>query len=143
MKKSFLLFFLLSFFIFNTSFSQSDCYKKLEDAFAKRGSLSIGDAVHENVIICFFETGKETRCLSGKARVENGTVSSVFLQREDNMYDLFDESPKNAKKTPPTIVNGISEIAITPEGEKYKVVFYGKLKPKKVNYKTINLPDDL
>ena len=127
-----------------TTFSQQvDCFKKLEDAFAKRGSLSIADAVHENVIISFFETGKETRCISGKARVENGTIISVFLQREDNGYDLFDETPRNSKKTAPIITNGITEMAITPDGEKYRVVFYAKLKPKKANYKSVNLPDDL
>ena len=126
-----------------TTFSQSDCFKKLEEAFTTRGSLSIADAVHENVIISFFETGKETRCISGKARVENGTVNSVFLQREDNGYDLFDETPRNSKKTPPVIINGISEMVITSDGEKYRVIFYAKLKPKKAAYKSINLPDDL
>ena len=141
MKKNLLILAVL-LFGFNT-FSQNDCFKKLEDAFAKRGSLSIADAVHENVIISFFETGKETRCISGKARVENGTIISVFLQREDNGYDLYDETPKNSKKTAPIITNGITEMAITPDGEKYRVVFYAKLKPKKANYKSINLPDDL
>ncbi len=141
MKKQIILLSLL--FISATTFSQVDCFKKLEEAFAKRGSLSIADAVHENVIISFFETGKETRCISGKARVENGTIISVFLQREDNGYDLFDETPRNAKKTPPVITNGITEMAITSDGEKYRVVFYAKLKPKKAAYKSINLPDDL
>jgi hypothetical protein len=141
MKNNLLFLFVILFS--SVSFSQGDCFKKLEDAFTKRGSLSIADAVHENVIISFFETGKETRCISGKARVENGTIISVFLQREDNGYDLYDETPKNSKKSAPIITNGITEMAITPDGEKYRVVFYAKLKPKKANYKSINLPDDL
>ena len=141
MKKHFI--FLSLLFISLSTFSQVDCFKKLEEAFSTRGSLSIADAVHENVIISFFETGKETRCISGKARVENGTIISVFLQREDNGYDLYDEIPRNLKKTAPVITNGITEMAITPDGEKYRVVFYAKLKPKKANYKSINLPDDL
>ena len=141
MKKHFT--FLSLLFISLSTFSQVDCFKKLEEAFSTRGSLSIADAVHENVIISFFETGKETRCISGKTRVENGTIISVFLQREDNGYDLYDEIPRNLKKTAPVITNGITEMAITPDGEKYRVVFYAKLKPKKANYKSINLPDDL
>jgi hypothetical protein len=51
MKKHFI--FLSLLFISASLFGQEDCFKKLEDAFTKRGSLSIADAVHENVIICF------------------------------------------------------------------------------------------
>ncbi|MBI3237685.1 MAG: hypothetical protein HYZ43_02385, partial [Flavobacteriia bacterium] len=36
------------------SFAQDDCFKKLEDAFTKRGSYTIADEMHRNVIISFF-----------------------------------------------------------------------------------------
>ena len=49
----------------------------------------------------------------------------------------------SAKRLPPTISNGISELIQTADGEKFKVVFISKLKPKKKAYKEINLPDDL
>ena len=52
MKKSLLILALL-FFGFN-SYSQSDCFKKLEEAFTKRGALTVADAMHDNVIISFF-----------------------------------------------------------------------------------------
>ena len=122
--------------------STEDCYKKLEDAFLKRGSLVVADAIHPNVIICFFEEGG-SRCVGGKVRVDNSTITSIFLQFEDNTYELMDKKFSNAKKQPPSITNGISELISTADGEKFKVVFIDKLKPKKPTYKEINLPDDL
>jgi hypothetical protein len=140
MKKHFLLLSVL--FLSLSSFSQNDCFKKLEDAFAKRGANTVGDAIHSNVIVSFFEeTG--TRCVGGKVRVENGTITSVFLQFNDNSYELMEKKFYNAKKTPPTITNGISEMIYTADGEKFRIVFIEKLKPKKQVYKEISLPDDL
>lgn len=133
----------LSILLFSlTSFAQDDCFKKLEEAFAKRGSLSVADAIHANVIISFFEESG-AKCVGGKVRVENGTITSVFLQFSDNTYELMEKKFYNAKKTPPVIVNGISEMIYTADGEKFRVVFIDKLKPKKQTYKEINLPDDL
>ncbi len=143
MKRHLLI--LIVLFISGISYSQtatSDCFKRLEEAFAKRGSMSIADAIHTNVIICFFEDGN-SRCISGKVRVENGTITSIFLQNEDNSYELMDKKFYNVKKTAPIIINGITELITTIDGEKLKIVFFEKLKPKKQNYKEINLPDDL
>ena len=143
MKKH--LFFFALIFISGRSLAQTapvDCYKKLEDAFLKRGSLVVADAIHPNVISCFFEEGG-SRCVGGKVRVENSTITSIFLQFEDNTYELMEKKFWNAKKLPPSITNGISELILTPDGEKFKVVFIDKLKPKKQTYKEINLPDDL
>jgi len=142
MKKS--LLFSLSFLLSISAFSQSDdCFKKLEDAFTKRGSYTIADDMHRNVIISFFE-GENTSCVSGKVRVENGVIVSVFLQYKDDTYELYmDKNVYNAKKQSPTISNGISEMIITPTGEKFKVVFIDKLKPKAKSYKTVQLPEDL
>jgi hypothetical protein len=143
MKKH--LFFFALIFISGISLAQTapvDCYKKLEDAFLKRGSLVVADAIHPNVIICFFEEGG-SRCVGGKVRVENSTITSIFLQFEDNTYELMDKKFYNAKKLQPSISNGISELILTADGEKFKVVFIDKLKPKKQTYKEINLPDDL
>jgi hypothetical protein len=140
MKKNLLF---LSVILFSSvSFSQGDCFKKLEDAFTRRGSLSIADAIHSNVIVSFFEEGG-TRCVGGKVRVENGTITSVFLQFNDNSYELMEKKFYNAKKSPPIIVNGISEMILTTDGEKFRIIFIDKLKPKKQIYKEINLPDDL
>lgn len=50
------------------SFAQDDCFKKLEEAFAKRGSYTVADEMHRNVIISFF-TPEGTECRSGKVRV--------------------------------------------------------------------------
>ena len=140
MKKSLLI--LSAIFISTTSFSQGDCFKKLEEAFSKRGSMSIADDMHLNVIVSFFE-GESVKCVGGKVRVENGTITSIFLQFNDNTHESMNKKFYNSKKTPPIISNGISEMIYTAEGEKFRVIFIDKLKPKKREYKEINLPDDL
>lgn len=124
------------------SFAQDDCFKKLEEAFSKRGSYTVADEMHRNVIISFF-TPEGTECRSGKVRVENGTIVSIFLQFDDSTYELYEKKFYNAKKLSPTITNGISEMIFTSDGEKFKVVFIDKLKPKQKSYKQADLPTDL
>ncbi len=137
-----LLFSALALLLTTSVVAQDDCYKKLEEAFAKRGSYTVADEMHRNVIVSFF-TPEGTECLSGKARVENGTITSVFLMFDDNTYELYEKKFYNAKKTSPTITNGISEMIYTADGEKFKVVFIDKLKPKAKTYKQVELPTDL
>jgi len=127
------------------SFSQDsqDCFTRLENAFKERGSLAISDGIHEEVYICFFEEN-ETYCVEGKVRVENGTIVAIFPKFDDNSFETYNKKFYSAsKKMPPIISNGISEMATTAEGEKFRVVFIKKLKPKKKAYKEISLPDDL
>lgn len=139
--KNFLLAALTLFLGFST-FAQDDCFKRLEEAFAKRGSYTVADDMHRNVIVSFF-TPDGTECRTGKARVENGTVVSIFLQYDDNTYELYEKKFFNAKKTAPSITNGISEMIFTVDGEKLKIVFIDKLKPKQKSYKQAELPGDL
>lgn len=119
-----------------------DCYKKLEEAFMKRGAYTVADNIHSNVIISFFDKDGTT-CVSGKVRVENGQIISIFLQYDDNTYELMETKFYNEKKSFPTITNGISEMIYTADGQKLKVVFIEKLKPKQKNVKTVTIPDDL
>ena len=141
MKKQLVI--LFTIVLSSITFAQEDCYTRLENAFKERGSLSVSDDIHSNVILCFFEE-EGTRCVGGKVRVDNGTVTSVFLQYEDNTYEIMSKKfYSSAKRLPPTISNGISELIQTADGEKFKVVFISKLKPKKKAYKEISLPDDL
>lgn len=140
MKKYLFLSLLLAGFL--SVSAQDDCFKRLEEAFKKRGAYSVADDMHRNVIISFFE-GEGTNCVAGKARVENGTVVSIFLQYKDDTYELLDKKFANAKKLAPTIENGISEMIFTVDGEKLRIVFIDKLKPKAKSYKSVNLPDDL
>lgn len=129
------------FFVTNLN-AQDDCYKKLEDAFAKRGSYTVSDETHRNVIVSFF-TAEGTECRSGKVRVENGTITSVWLYFEDGAAELMEKKFYNAKKSAPTVTNGISEMIYTVDGEKFKIVFIDKLKPKQKTYKQADLPTDL
>lgn len=140
MKKG--LLFLSSILMTLSLSAQGDCFKKLEDAFIKRGSYTVADDMHRNVIISYFEK-EGTSCVAGKARVENGQIMSVFIQYDDNTYELMDKKFYNEKKTAPIIMNGISEMIYTADGEKFKVVFIDKLKPKQKTLKEVTLPDDL
>ena len=139
MKKSLLV---LCVSILSLSASGQACFLRLQKAFDERGAYAISDDMHRNVILSFFDGG-ETYCISGKARVENGTIVSVFKQFADDSYELMDKKIYNSKKQPPTIVNGISEMIYNEDSEKFKIVFIDALKPKQKEYKEVVLPDDL
>ncbi len=140
MKKSILA--ILSLIITVTAFSQeNDCFTKLEKAFEKRGANTVADDMHRNVILSFFE-GTESYCLNGKVRVENGNITSIFIQYKEGDYELYDKKFWNAQKNPPKINNGISEMILTQDGEKLRVVFIEKLKQKQREYSKTQLPDD-
>ena len=140
MKKG--LFIFLSFISFATFAQDDECFVRLQKAFDDRGSFTVADDMHRNVIISYFQDGG-SRCILGKARVENGTIVSVFLQYSDDTYELMEKKFYNATKQPPTIVNGISEMIFNSDGEKFKVVFIDQLKPKKKEFKSVTIPDDL
>lgn len=140
MKKG-LLFFFFGILLSTASFSQ-DCFTRLQKAFDDRGAYAVADDMHRNVYLSFFEDGS-SRCVGGKARVENGKVVSVFMQYDDDTYQLMDAKFFNSQKGSPEIINGISEMIYTSEGEKFKVVFIEQLKPKQKSLKQVELPDDL
>jgi hypothetical protein len=100
MKKGLLI--LSSFLIGCASFAQDDCYKRLEEAFAKRGAYTVADDMHRNVIISYFEK-EGTSCVSGKARVENGQIVSLFIQYDDNTYELIEKKFYNDKRHRPQL----------------------------------------
>jgi hypothetical protein len=122
--------------------AQGNCYTKLEEAFKKRGSYTVADDIHRNVIISFV-TDKDTTCVYGKARVENGAMVNIFLQFEDNTYEIYEKKFYNANKMTPIITNGMSELIYTIDGEVFKVFFIDRMKPKQKSYKEVTLPDDL
>ncbi|MEJ6776113.1 MAG: hypothetical protein QNK85_02160 [Crocinitomicaceae bacterium] len=140
MKKSILALFVM--FIGLSSFGQNECFIRLQKAFDDRGSFTPSDDMHRNVIVSYFQDGGGSYCLSGKVRVENGLISSIFLQYEDDTYELLRDF-YNYKKSPPKIVNGITEMIFNADDEKFKIVFIDQLKPKKKSYKLVALPDDL
>jgi hypothetical protein len=140
MKILYLLFLFITMSVFTAR--AQNCFTQLEEAFNKRGSYTISDDMHRNVILSFFNT-RDTSCVTGKVRVENGTITSIFLEYQDNTFELMERKYFNAKKQFPTITNGISELIYTTEGEKFKVVFIDKLKPKSKEYNKAVIPKDL
>ena len=140
MKKQILLIFFG--ILLSSSAMAQDCFIRLQKAFDDRGAYSVGDNMHRNVYLSYFEDGT-SRCISGKVRVENGKIVSVFMQYNDGTYELLDAKFYNSNKLQPAIINGISEMIYTAEGEKFKVVFIDQLKPKQKAFKAIELPDNL
>lgn len=132
LKNVFYIMFLISF----SSFSQDndDCFSNFENAFKERGSYFVADDIHSNVIICFFhEVGNV--CLEGKVRVEENSITAVFIKLENNSYvHMKEKFYSESKKTAPQILNGISEMAQNSKGEKFKIIFINSLKPE-VKYK--------
>lgn len=115
--------------IFFFAHSQSECFSKFEKAFAERGATLVPDAMHKNVVICFFNK-ERMGCYCGKVRVEGGKITSVFLQYSDESYVLYEDAFYNTLKKAPTIKNGISEMIYSAKGESFKIVFMDQLKPK-------------
>ncbi len=124
-----LFFAVFCFVLSNFSFTQAECFAKMEKAFSERGAYEVSDAMHKNVAICFFSKDR-IGCYHGKVRVEGGKITSVFLQFSDDTYLLLEEQFYNSSKKPPVIKNGISEMIFTAKGESFKVVFMDQLKPK-------------
>jgi hypothetical protein len=141
MRKTVLLLFLTLLFA-NGASAQSGCLDEWRKAFDKRGAYSVSDDMHRKVYISFVEDGVST-CISGKARVENGRIVSVFLQYEDGSYELMDEKLLNKDGRPPKVENGISEEIINESNDHFYVIFVEKLKPEKKKYKTVGGPGDL
>jgi hypothetical protein len=135
-----------SFFLFGSlsisAQETADCLRKLEYLFNSRGSYTVEDAIHKNVIIVkTTPTGND--CYDGKARVENGAVVSIFIMLEDSTYTMIDKKFTSEKKTAPIIQNGFSEPIITEDGDRFIIVFVEKLKPKSKSFKEAEIPEDL
>jgi len=121
--------------------SDSDCFLKWAILFEKRGSNKVVDGTYENAIIAIRKhlydeetmmTSTTTNCYSGKAIVEGGKVTSMFLRLVDNSYEKID---RDYKYNIHAIVEaGISKTRVTKTNELINVIFPDKLKPKKQPY---------
>jgi hypothetical protein len=139
MKKTLLLLFFSA--LMSSAFSQG-CLNDWKNAFEKRGAYTVSDDMHRKVYI-HFSDGLDSYCISGKARVENGKVVSIFLQYEDGTYELMDMKIANGKGQNASVFNGISEEIINEEGDHFYVIFVEKLKPTKKAYKKVGGPGDM
>src|SRR5690554_7280016 len=133
-------------FVASNAFAQTkkdlNCFEIYEKAFKERGSFQISDNMYRNVMLSFFE-GDEVYCVRGKVRVENGYISSIFYYYDDNTEELYDKKFHNLKNEPPTVTNGISEMIINADRERFRVVFIDELKPKRKALQQMKIPDDL
>lgn len=139
MKRT-LLFFLVTCCL-SGAYSQG-CVDAWRKAFKERGAYTVGDDMHRLVYINFIQ-GEDSYCVSGKARVENGRVVSIFLMFEDGTYELMDMKINNKEGKPASITNGVSEEIINEQGDRFYVIFVEKLKPKQKEYKTVGGPGDI
>ena len=67
--------------------SQSDCFLKLEKAFTERGANPVPDAMHKNVVICFFNK-ERMGCFAGKVRVEGGKITRLEVSPLSRRSDI-------------------------------------------------------
>lgn len=127
----------------NLSLAQEkNCFQVYEDAFKELGAFTVSDNIYRNVMISFFE-GEEVFCVRGKVRVENGYVTSIFYYYDDNTEELYDKRFHNLKGEPPTISNGISEMIVNADRERFRIVFIDNLKPKRKQLQRMEIPSDL
>lgn len=145
--KRILLFILVGVFVFGAelSFAQKgepNCFERYEQAFKERGAYAISDNIYRTVMISFFD-GDEVYCIKGKVRVEGGYVTSIFYYYDDGSVELYDKKFANAKNEPPTVSNGISEMIINADRQKFRIVFMDRLKPKQKHLQKLEIPDDL
>lgn len=115
--------------IVTSSINAQDCHTRLQNSFDSRGAFPVLDDMHQNIFISFFEDGI-SRCVLGKVLVKNSVITSIYLQYDDNTFELMDSNFYNSERKPPSIINGISEMIYTTDGDKFKVIFIDVLKPK-------------
>ena len=132
---------LLGFSSLSTA-QDNGCFDRLKKAFDERGSFTVSDDIHRNVIVVFFDDA-ESSCVKGKARVVNGSLESIFIFYDDNTSELYVDKPQTAKKEPVKIENGISDVVRTRNNERIRVVFIDNLKPKQKSFRKVDIPDDL
>lgn len=119
-----------------------DCFQVYEEAFKERGAYTISDNIYRNVMISFFD-GEEVYCVRAKVRVENGFITSIFFYYDDNTEELYEKKFNTLEGKSPRVINGISEMIINSDREKFKIVFIDKLKPKKKQLQRMIIPEDL
>ena len=119
-----------------TTKTNETCLEQYQKQFKERGAGSIEDGNHKVIISVTTEMG--TDCYEGKAKVESGTVSAIYMIYEDGTSDFLDRKYKGNSK--PKIVNGISESLSTTDGETIQVVFFTKIMPKKKQFKKASGP---
>ena len=136
MNKFYLLIFSV---VITASLNAQSCADQWKAVFEKRGAYTVADNIHRNVVVSIWE-GEDVYCVSGKVRVENGRVVSLWIMLENEEYDLVDKKLLNSKKEPPMITNGFSEVFYSPEKEKFQIFFKEKIKPKKKGYKQVGGP---
>lgn len=126
--------------VFAQEENQKTCFQQYQAIFKKRGAQGVGDGMHREVVVSVTDD-YGTACYYGKARVEGGQVTSIFIKFMDGEYELFES--KDFKGGPgATISNGISEAWITKkDGRTMRVIFIKKINPKKKKYQTAPPPD--
>jgi hypothetical protein len=117
------------------------CSKGYEVIFEKRGADHVEDGIHKDVVIDFVEHG-QSFCYSGKARIEEGKITSIWIELEDDNYLLIDGEAFTADNKKPGIANGISDWFIYKDGRKARVLFIAKIKPEPVDKKPAMTPEE-
>ena len=120
-----------------TAKKELSCYESYKKEFDERGAYNVEDGKYTGVVVAV-TTSSGTDCVSAKVQVEEGYVTTIWLQYEDNTFEYLDRKYKGPSKC--KIVNGITEALVTTDGESIYVVFVDKIRPKKKQLKKITGP---
>jgi len=141
MKKCLLALFIslpaLATFAQTTAKKEATCYDSYKKEFDDRGAYNVEDGKYTGVVVAV-ATSSGTDCVSAKVQVEEGFVTTIWLQYEDNTFEYLDRKYKGPSKA--KIVNGITEALVTVDGESIYVIFVDKIRPKKKQLKKITGP---
>lgn len=141
MKKCLLALFIslpaLATYAQTTAKKELSCYDSYKKEFDDRGAYNVEDGKYTGVVVAV-STSSGTDCVSAKVQVEEGFVTTIWLQYEDNTFEYLDRKYKGPSKA--KIVNGITEALVTADGESIYVIFVDKIRPKKKQLKKITGP---
>ncbi|MFZ5551709.1 MAG: hypothetical protein ACOZCO_01235 [Bacteroidota bacterium] len=121
----------------STTKKELSCYEAYKKEFDERGAYNVEDGKYTGVVVAI-TTADGTECVSAKVQVEEGFVTTIWLQYEDNTFDFLDRKYKGPAKA--KIVNGITDALVTTTGESIYVIFVDKIRPKKKQLKKITGP---
>jgi hypothetical protein len=119
-----------------TTKTPETCLEQYQKQFKERGAAPVEDGNHKVIIAITTEMG--TDCYEGKAKVETGLITAIYMTYEDGTQEFLERKYKGTSK--PKIVTGISEALTTTDGESIQVIFTTKILPKKKQFKKATGP---
>ncbi|MFO0747287.1 MAG: hypothetical protein U1F43_16715 [Myxococcota bacterium] len=105
------------------------CYTKWAAKFEERGADLVADGRYDDVIVSI-RHGAEATCSSGRAEVLDGKLVAFAILMSDGSFQAVDRTWKDRSNQDVSIINGISSIMVSSQGELFNVMWPKKIKPR-------------